>query len=125
MDPESILGGWTGISTSVTVRFTNAGTFGTADTFAIWNAANSAQLPLGAVATAGNYATVSSVFGATMVRSGSTITVTLGALTSGTVTTNTTARTMSWTPRATATDAAGNACSTTTRNETGTIDIDF
>jgi hypothetical protein len=32
---------------------------------------------------------------------------------------------MAWTPRATATDAAGNRCSTTVRTEGGASDIDF
>ena len=122
IDPESILTGWTGSSTAVTVRITNSGSN---DSVAIWNAANAAQLPLGTVATNGNYVTANSVFAATMVQSGATITVTLGALSSGTVRTQTVNTTMAWTPSATATDAAGNACTTTTRNETGAADIDF
>jgi hypothetical protein len=32
---------------------------------------------------------------------------------------------MTWTPSATATDRAGNACQTTGSNETGTNDLDF
>ena len=66
-----------------------------------------------------------SVFTGTIVQSGATITVTLGTLTSGTVRTYATARAMTWTPSGTATDAAGNACSTTARTESGAIDRDF
>ncbi len=61
----------------------------------------------------------------TAVESGATITVTLGSMTSGAVLTHSTARAMVWTPGATATDAAGNACSTTATTESGTNDIDF
>jgi len=122
IDPESVLAGWTGPSTAVTVRIANNASN---DTLTVWNAANSAQLPLGSLATKGNYVTAATTFGATMVQSGSTITVTLGALTSGTVTTNATAGIMTWTPSATATDAAANACSTTARNEGGASDVDF
>ena len=122
IDPESILAGWTGASTAVTVRIANNASN---DTLTVWNAANSAQLPLGSVATGGNYVTAATVFSGTMVQSGGTVTVTLGTQTSGTVRTNAAAGTMTWTPSATATDAAGNACSTTARNETGASDIDF
>ncbi len=128
IDPESILSGWTGASTSVVVRFSNGGSN---DSFAIWNAANTSQLPLGSVALNADYVTSTTVvFGAsgtpsTMVRSGSTITITLGTLTSGSVKTNGTAKAMTWTPSASATDAAGNACSTTPATESGTNDVDF
>lgn len=122
IDPESILSGWTGGSTAITVRFTNTGA---SDSVAIWNAANGAQLPLGSVALNANDVSASTVFAGTMVKSGATITVTLGTMTSGTVLTNSTAKAMTWTPSATATDAAGNACSTTSKTETGASDVDF
>ena len=122
IDPQTILSGWTGASTSVVVRFTNNGT---TDSFAIWNAGNTAQLSLGSVALNGDYVTANTAFTGTMAQSGATITVTLGTMTSGTVRTNGTALIMSWTPSATATDAAGNACSTTAKSETGTNDVDF
>lgn len=127
IDPQTILSGWTGASTSVVVRFTNNGT---TDSFAIWNAANNAQLPLGSVNTTGDYVSANLTFGATgtpstMIQSGSTVTITLGTASSTSVKTNLTANIMSWTPSATATDAAGNACSTTAKSETGTNDVDF
>ncbi len=45
IDPDSILSGWTGASTNVTVRITNA----TNDSLAVWDTANTTQLPLGSV----------------------------------------------------------------------------
>ena len=122
IDTQTILSGWTGGSTAVTIRFSDSGT---SDLVAIWNAGNTAQLSLGSVALNGDYVTANTVFTGTMVQSGATITVTLGTMTSGTVRTNGTALIMSWTPSATATDAAGNACSTTAKSETGTNDVDF
>ena len=47
MDPESILAGWTGGGTAVTLRLIDGGAGN--DTVQIWNAANTAQLPLGSV----------------------------------------------------------------------------
>jgi hypothetical protein len=121
IDPESIQAGWTGPSTPVTVRFTLSG-----NTVTVFNGANTTQLPLGSVALGTSYITsATATFSATMVQSGATITVTLGGLTSGTVKTNATARSMVWTPSAAATDGAGNACSTTAKTEAGTLDIDF
>jgi hypothetical protein len=60
-----------------------------------------------------------------MVASGSTITVTLGTLSAGSVQTAPGTDTMVWTPSANATDNAGNACSTTNVNETGAADKEF
>ena len=121
VDPESIQAGWTGASTAITVRFILSG-----NTVTIWNAANTTQLPLGSVALGAAYiTTATATFNAMMVQSGPTITLTLGSLTSGTVKTNTTAKAMVWTPSATATDGAGNACSTSSKTESGTLDVDF
>ncbi len=122
IDPETVLAGWTGGSTPVTVRIANSASN---DPVTVWNAGNTAQLPLGSVATGGNYVTAATVFTGTMVQSGTTVTVSLVAQTSGKVRTNAKAGAMIWTPVATATDAAGNACSTTARTETGASDIDF
>jgi hypothetical protein len=128
IDPESILAGWAGASTSVVVRFTNSAS---ADTFAVWNAANAAQLPLGTVATGGNYVGTAVTAGAsgtasTMVLNTgtNTITITLGTV-SGTVNTVAGSTTASWTPSASAFDRAGYAMATTARTETGTADRDF
>jgi hypothetical protein len=125
-DPNSILAGWTGGSTSVVVRLNNA----TNDTVTIFNAANATQLPLGSINLArSDYTTANLTFGATgtastMVLSGNTITVTLGTQ-SAAATTAASTGSMIWTPSATATDRAGNATSTATATELGTLDMEF
>jgi len=127
VDPQSILAGWTGAATNVVVRITNAGG---GDLVTIRNAANSAQLPLGSVDLTGTqYVTADRDFGATgtassMVQSGASITITLGTP-SGSIGTQGPPKAMIWTPSATATDRAGNACATTVANESGANDLDF
>jgi hypothetical protein len=123
--PASILAGWNGSSTAVTVRINNSGS---SDTLEVWNSANNALLPLtgSAVALNGNYVTAAAVFTATMAQSGAAITVTLGTLSGGTpATAGGAGGTMSWTPSATATDVAGNACTTTAATESGAADKEF
>lgn len=118
----SVLAGWDGTSTNVTVRLNQAGT----DTMTIFNAANTAQLPLGSTTIGTQYVTGNRTFtGSTMVKSGSTITITLGTRTGGGVATATANVTMVWTPSATVTDLAGNPMSTTARTETGAADREF
>jgi hypothetical protein len=127
IDPASVLSGWTGSSTGVVVRLLNGGLLPTtADTVQIWNASNTAQLPLGVITLStgtyvgGTSASDSALFGATgtasaMVMSGSTITITLGtdggsqAASAGVL-----PGAMSWVPAAAATDRGGNATSTAT-----------
>ncbi|HYJ23015.1 MAG TPA: hypothetical protein VEW07_13445 [Solirubrobacterales bacterium] len=126
IDPGSILSGWTGTTTSVVTRITNA----TTDALTVFNAANTTQLPLGSVGLGRNdYVTASATFGSTgtastMVQSGNTITVTLGTASSGPSTASSTG-TMTWSPSASAYDLAGNAQSTATRTETGSADKEF
>ena len=128
VDPESILAGWTGASTNVVVRFTNNASL---DTFAIWNAANTVQLPMGSVNTNGNFVGGAVTAGASgtastivLNTSTKTITVTLGTV-AGTLTTDATNRTSKWTPSASAFDTASNAMSTTAVYEAGPTDPDF
>jgi Bacterial Ig domain len=120
----SILATWDGTATAVTVHINNQGAN---DRLEIWNAANNAKLPLTNtfLALANNYVTADSTFAGTMVQSGASITITLGALTGGTVQTDATTGLIAWAPSATATDLAGNACSTTSVNESGAADTDF
>ncbi|MGH2786033.1 MAG: hypothetical protein ACRDJ1_12285 [Actinomycetota bacterium] len=128
MDPNSILAGWTGASTSVVVRVNHV--LSPADTVTIYNSTNTTQLPFGTVSLGRtDYVTTSRTFGATgtastMVMSGNSITFVLGTQ-SGAATTAAGTGTMSWTPSATALDRAGNACTTTARSETGTADKEF
>jgi hypothetical protein len=130
MEPISILTGWDGASTSVVVRIDNAGG---GDRLQVWNAANAFQLPLTNAAGLNlgrtDYVTSNQTFGAggtasTMVRSGNSITITLGTA-SGTTTTAAGSGTMSWTPSGTATDRAGNPASTTAVSEPGPADPEF
>lgn len=127
IDPQTVLAGWTGPSTNVVVRITQAAG---GDQVTVRNAANTAVLPLGTVNLVGtNYVTATRDFGATgtpstMFQAGNAITVTLGTP-SGAVATQATANNMVWTPSATATDRAGNTCQTTNATETVPLDIDF
>lgn len=127
IDPNSILAGWTGASQSVVLRLNQVTG---ADTVTIYNSTNVTQLPFGTVGMArSDYTTTSRTFGAsgtpsTMVMSGSTITITLGTQ-SGAATTAAGTGNMTWPPSTTALDRAGNACSTTSKTETGTADKDF
>ena len=125
IEPDSVLAGWTGSATSVTLQLLNQ-SGGGGDRVQVWDAANTAQLPLGMVRLARNdYTTGAVTFtGSTMTMSGNSITVVLGTP-SGAVGTVTTASTMQWTPDATPTDRAGNVCSTTAVSESGAADIEF
>jgi hypothetical protein len=128
IDPNSVLAGWTGSATNVTVRINN--NTPTNDQAQVFNSANTAQLPLGNVNLGRtDYTTANITFGASgtkssMTMSGNTITVTLGTA-SATATTAAATGTMIWTPSATATDRAGNAGSTANITESGTADKDF
>ncbi|MDQ1603667.1 MAG: hypothetical protein QOE01_1512 [Actinomycetota bacterium] len=128
MAPASILSGWSGSGTPVTVRLNANGT-NADDTIEIWSSANTTQLKLGSVdlGTPTYTHLVQSVTftGSAIVMSGSTVTVTLGTA-SGVVDTasaggNDATFFMHWTPAAAATDLAGNPMSTTVVVETGSL----
>jgi hypothetical protein len=135
IDPESILAGWTGASTNVTVRMNNniacPGSVNANDNVTIFNTTNATQANIGCVdllTTA--YVTANVTFGqtgsttlSTMSQAGNAITVTLGSTTGTTVATAGT-RNMIWWPSASAFDAAGNAETTTSQAETD-ADTDF
>ena len=123
IDPASILAGWTGGPTTVTVRLLgNAG----GDRVQVWDAANTLQLPFGSVDLGRtDYTRNNRRFsGSTMVQAGSSVTITLGTP-SGAVTTAAGAGTMTWTPSSAAYDAAGNPCLTTPAIESGPADREF
>jgi hypothetical protein len=134
IDPASVLAGWDGSSTGVTVRMTNV-LLG-ADTLQVHAAGNGAQLPLGVVGLGGAgyvgglLGGETALFGATgtasaMTMSGSTVTIVLGTHSGQGVTTALLNNTMTWTPSATATDRAGNPSTTTAASETGAGDREF
>jgi hypothetical protein len=120
----SVLASWNGTSTAVMVRMGNSGNN---DQFEVWNAGNTARLPLTntVVSLNGNYIQNAATFNATMVQSGANITITLGALTAGSVRTETTAAALSWPSATTPTDLAGNVCTGNTVTEGGASDLDF
>ena len=118
MDPNSILSGWNGSSTSVTAHFAHC-SGSSPDCLTITG------VNLGSVALNGTYVATGNKFydaTATMVMttvSGkSVVTIQLTNSPTTDVLTDTGAHTMTWTPVASATDLAGNACSTTSVNET-------
>lgn len=121
MSPASILAGWTGASTPVTVRFTN----GNPDLVTVWSSANTVQTALGTFSTGKKYVNASMSFtGSTMLMSGATVVVTLGTPT-GTTQTSHGKTALRWTVSTAATDLAGNPLTAGTISETGGMDSDF
>ena len=135
IDPQSILAGWTGASTNVTVTFTDGGcvlVLCGSDTFAV------ASLPFGTVtlASAGYYGcnvigivcdkTDASFVNSPMAASGSTIVITLGTRSGGNGSFNDVGSNtdMAWDSSPTPYDAAGNAASGNTYTE-GDSDYEF
>jgi hypothetical protein len=136
IDPQSILAGWNGTATNVTVRLVDNGLLGLStgnDELFIYNSGNTATLPFGAVNMGrGDYVAGllggSINFGAsgtrsTMVMSANTVTVTLGTYAiEGILVGRTTAAgtgAMIWTPVATPYDRAGNVMSTAAATQSG------
>jgi len=122
LDPDSVLGGWGGEATTVTVRITdnNGG-----DRIQVRDISGS-PLPLGtAFLTQTGYVTTTRDFtGSTMQLIGSVVVLTLGTPSgaTGTVASPTNA---TWTPSSSAYDPAGNATSTTGVTESGAGDVQF
>ena len=119
-----MLAGWTGASQAVRVKISAN------DELDVYDAAGTTRLGLVATATdlklGRDFVTADADFDATMVQSGNAITITLGALRSGTLApAPAAAGTLTWKPSATATDAVGNAATTTLVTEIGALDIDF
>ena len=118
------MSGWDGSATGVTVRVTNAGAN---DTLEVYNGANTTKVNLIAAALelSRDVVSANATFAATMRRSGNSIVVTVGALTSGTVKTGVKKGWMTWAPSTAATDLAGNAVSAASVTESGGNDRDF
>lgn len=131
VDAASLLAGWSGSgAATVTVRITDGGTGN--DVLTVWDAANLTPVALGSVnLDRSDYVSASVPFGvssapSTMALSGATVTVTLGAANPSSRTVGGSgAGTMIWSPSSTATDRAGNTCSTATRSESGQRDREF
>jgi hypothetical protein len=122
--PASLLSGWDGSATAVTVRVTNAGGN---DTLEVYNAANTTKVNLTSspMALSRDVVSASATFSATMQRTGNAVVVTLGALTSGTLKSGVKKGTMSWSPSTVATDLAGNPVAAGSVTESGANDRDF
>ena len=143
VEPESILAGWNGGATNVVVRLLDNGILALPtgnDTVQIYNAANTAALPLGSVdlgrsdyvagLLGGNVRFGASGTPSTMSMSGSTLTVVLGTYGSTIVVdpargTAGGTGTAVWTPTATPYDRAANAMSTAPATESGPVDKEF
>ena len=121
MRPASILAGWTGAPTAVTVRFNN----GNPDVVTVWDAANTTQTALGSVRSGKKYVTGTVVFtDSTAVMSANTVVVTLGTP-SGPTSIAKGNTTMQWTTSSAATDLAGNPLAPATVGESGGRNSDF
>jgi hypothetical protein len=132
MDPCTIVAGWDGRApANVVVRLTDQG--GQDDALTVWDAANTVQLPLGAVdlgPAVGDYTAGANgaVFGSagtpsTMTMTGNAVTIQLGTLSFGSVRQPSGPDTMGWSPSG-ATDRAGNASGGSV-NESGPADTEF
>lgn len=137
MATGSILSGWDGSATTVSLRLRDGSLLGTGsagDTVDVL--AGNASVALGSVNLRGDYikpgktstftatmtAATATVGGATV----TTVTVSLDALAGGgALRTVSSASTMSWSPSGSATDLAGTPCSTTPVSETGPADREF
>ena len=132
MKASTLITGWSGVTPAILfVRLTDAGQVET--TRLTIDAAGIFATGLGSFVTGGNFvrANRTVVFTATATLTtgaggGSVVTITLGAVASGSgLRTQSSSTSLKWTPSATATDIAGNPCSTSLVTETGTADKDF
>jgi hypothetical protein len=120
MDPGSIMAGWTGASTPVQIHV--AYNKNRANQLTIWTAGGSAQLglanPLG---LGGNYVgSGGAILNGTITQNGASVTVTIGALLSGSLSANAVTKgTLTWIPSSSATNLAGVKCTTTGVSATG------
>ena len=129
---STILTGWDGSARSVVVRLRDGVTLGLTtndDTLDVFTtSAYTTPVNVGSVNLKGNYVKNNKLvpFNATMTLSGNKVTITLGAATASAGQLRAvSSATMVWTPSASATDLAGNKCSSAPVTESGTKDKDF
>jgi len=146
IEPQSILGGWSGTATSVTVRIYDNGLLGLGgdDQLQIYDASNASQLPLGTVDLGRTDYAVSVLGGligspyrflnSTMTMTGNTVTIVFGTYSSTILldserSTAGGTGTMTWTPEPESKpapyDRAGSRMSTTPVTESGPTDKEF
>lgn len=125
--PSSILAGWTGALTNISVTFADGRTRDllslddTVGTTPLNIVSSKTDLPLFA-----DYVDADTTFDATMVQSGATITVTLGAKRGTNAVKTGAAATMTWKVSNATTDLAGNAIvANASVTESGATDVDF
>ena len=137
ISPASVLAGWDGSATAVTVRLRDGNLLGlgsSGDTVDVLK--GSTVVGLGSVVLGRDFVKSSktvtfnaTLSAATTTVSGATrtiVTVQLGTVASGSgLKTVTSTGSLRWTPSAAATDLSGNSCSTAPVTETGTLDRDF
>jgi Bacterial Ig domain len=127
MQASSILAGWNGASAPIKVRVNDGGT---SDSMQFYDNANTTPLGLLATGTALainiDHVTAPTVFNATIAMSGTNITVTIGSLVSGAVTSSPTGKNaMVWQTNAQALSSTGKPTLPTTVTESGASDLDF
>ena len=128
MLPGSILAGWSGASTAISVRVIDNGA---SDTMDFYDAADATRLNLtdsaaGLQLNANHVGAAGAVFNANIVRSGATVTVTLtGVRTGASVGGDKPEVALGWTPSTAATNAAGVVCLPIAVAESGVADEDF
>jgi hypothetical protein len=125
IDPNSVIVGWDGTATSVTLRLLNAGGGG-GDRVQIWDATDTTQLPLGIVrlGATGYTTTAVSFTNSTMTISGNAVTIVLGTP-NGPVGNAVVSSNTRWTPTTVTTDWAGSATRNTAVNEPVPADPEF
>jgi hypothetical protein len=137
LDPYSVVAGWNGSSYSdVQVALVDGGG-AAADSIYLYTADSlPVALPLGNISLGSSgylntgagtyieYGTFGAVTHSTMIRTGSSITFTLGTPSAASLT-STTAAAMTWSPSSSVMDIAGNAGSTATATQTGTVHKNF
>ncbi|MFO7573189.1 MAG: hypothetical protein R6W48_11415, partial [Gaiellaceae bacterium] len=112
MLPGSILAGWTGGVSAVTVEL---GDGGSNDTVRV----STAGVNLGVIETGANYVRSTRTVNATMALGGSTVTLTFTSTAARGQLSTVASSTMTWTPSSGATDPAGNAAAATPRTQSG------
>jgi hypothetical protein len=115
---SSILTGWSGASTAVTVELGNSGSN---DTVSV----STGGVNLGVVDTGGNYVRNTRTVNATMALSGSTVTLAFTSTAPRGQLFTVASSTMAWAPSSGATDPAGNAAVTTPRTQSGAPGLNF
>ena len=122
MDPESVLAGWDGTATTVSLRLTDNAA---GDYILVYDAGNTTLLPLNQLNLGRtDFLSASSTITGTMTLTNTKITITIASVGGG-ITTAAGTGTMTWVTGSGMYDRAGNACPVATVTESGALDKDF